>query len=115
VEPFVRAIVCREGFHAHEVEVGVAGTFPTFLVDAVVVKLFGGWPSWRRCHEAELAMHHLLLRQPQIPAPRLLAAGRLYRDGPPWPNLITERLEGTPWRKAGVSETGRTALARRLG
>lgn len=114
--PYVAAVLAREGMEVRELEAGFAGTFPTFLAGDVVVKLLGYFEHWRECHEAELAVHRLLLDHPRVPAPALLAEGRLYEGGgAPWPYLVTRRLAGTAWREASLDRDQRVALARRLG
>ncbi|HEY6738515.1 MAG TPA: phosphotransferase, partial [Actinopolymorphaceae bacterium] len=123
-EPYVRTILARHrlarqgarGVSAPSIVSGFVGTFPTFLVGEVVIKLFGGFPSWRTCHDAELAAHLLLAEHPSIPAPELLAHGRLDDDPEaPWPYLVTRRLSGVAWRDADLLEDDRRRVVAALG
>jgi len=92
------------------------GTYPTFLCGELVVKLFGGWRTWRQAHATERSVLAALARTGEVAAPQLLAAGRLGReDQAPWPYLITSRIPGTPWGKADPSKEHRLSLAAQLG
>jgi hygromycin-B 7''-O-kinase len=91
------------------------GTFPTFLVDGLVVKLFGHFQGWRSSYETELAMNQLLLDYPLIPAPALIAHGQLYDDAEPWPYVVTARLRGCAWRDRQLSAPVGRRLAARIG
>ncbi|MDX6552635.1 MAG: hygromycin-B 7-O-kinase [Gaiellales bacterium] len=95
---------------------GFNATYPTFVYGEVVVKLFGFVPSWREAHAAELAAHDVLATDPEIRAPSLLAAGRLYDDeDAAWPYLITTRMPGVASWRAGLSTADRRSLAAELG
>jgi aminoglycoside phosphotransferase (APT) family kinase protein len=113
--PYVAAALARHGLPVGQPEVGAVGTFPTFLVGRYVVKLFGELFSGPVCHEAELSIHRLLLAHPAVPAPRLVAEGRLFDDGWPWPYLVTTRLDGASWSDARLRAKERQAVARQLG
>src|SRR5262245_5954929 len=78
--PYVAAVLKREGLSGRELVAGAGSTYPTFLCGDVVVKLFGGTATWRASSATEHAMHAALAADPQIAAPRLLAAGQLYDD-----------------------------------
>src|SRR2546423_14131682 len=92
-EPYIRAALDHHGLEGAALEAPFVGTFPTFLVGDVVVKLFGPAFDGPASHEAELAMHRLLASHPEIRAPALVASGQLYDDQPDWPYLVTERLQ----------------------
>jgi Ser/Thr protein kinase RdoA (MazF antagonist) len=84
------------------------------------VKLFGELFFGPECHAAERSIQRLLLDQPEIPAPMLVAegdlfAGALLNDGWPWPYLITTRLGGRAWSDAAPAPAEGAAIARRLG
>ena len=51
-------------------EAGFNATYPTFVCDEVVVKLFGGPGPWRRSFTGERAAHDLIADDPGIAAPR---------------------------------------------
>jgi aminoglycoside phosphotransferase (APT) family kinase protein len=61
-------------------------------------------------------VHRALLDHAEIPAPALVAHGRLYYDDDAsWPYLVTRRMSGVAWRDADLTRPERLALARRLG
>ena len=103
--PYVAEVLKREGLPGGRPVSGFPGTFPTFLVGDLVVKLYGeafdGGASW----EAEVEMHRLLAGQPAIPAPALVASGTLWPDHRRWPYLVTERLPGVALRDQPESRT----------
>lgn len=115
--PYVREVLRRHRrLEARgDLGAGFVGTFPTFLVGGLVVKLFGYFEGWRTCFETELAMHRLLLGHPRVPAPALVAHGQLYDGREPWPYLVTSRLRGRAWRDVRLPATVGTRLAGRLG
>jgi aminoglycoside phosphotransferase (APT) family kinase protein len=96
--PYVRAALAGLGLPQAPVETPFIGTFPTFLVGDMVVKLFGEGFDGKRSFEAEALLHQLLARHHEIPAPELIASGRLFESEPSWPYLITRRLTGRPVR-----------------
>lgn len=110
-DPWVREVLDRHDLPAVEIEEPFVGTFPTFLVGDVVVKLFGEGFDGVASHGAELAMHELLASHRDIPAPGLVASGWLYDDEPRWPYLVTERIAGVAVREGGAS----IEVASRLG
>ena len=114
-QPYVTEVLRRQGLPVAPVEPPFTGTFPTFLVGSVVVKLFGSAFDGSESHAAELAMHLLLADHPGIPAPALLAAGHLFDDGHRWPYLVTERLAGVAIRDAGLSGDEAVSTATSLG
>lgn len=105
--PYVLAVLRRHHLPITSVEAPFPGSFPTFLVGDLVVKLFGDTFDGPASHAAELAMHELLAGHPAIAAPALVAAGHLFQDAPAWPYLVTERLAGVAVRDAEL--TGRVA------
>lgn len=95
---------------------GFNPTHPTFVCGDVVVKLFGARPAWRVSHAAERAALAAVASDPAIPAPRLLAEGRLRDDADaPWPYLVTTRVPGASWREASLSDLRRRSVAEELG
>jgi hygromycin-B 7''-O-kinase len=113
--PYVAAALARHRLPVVAPEVGSVGTFPTFLVGRYVVKLFGELFFGPECHQVERSLQRLLLTQPDIPAPALVAEGELFDEGWPWPYLITTRLAGTAWSDATLDLPERQSLARQLG
>lgn len=117
--PYVREVLSRHGLPVEAPRPGFVGTFPTFLAGRYVVKLFGELFDGAARYETELSVQRLLATQPDIPAPTLVAHGRLFDHHPPpawpWPYLVTSRLPGTAWRDAALHPQQRAAVARRLG
>lgn len=115
---YVRTALERSGLPTDRIEAPFVGTFPTFLAGDVVVKLFGETFDGADCFAAELAMAELLAAEPGIPAPGLVASGRLYDDHDhwpwPWPYLIMERLTSVPIREARTAPSV-PAVAAELG
>jgi hygromycin-B 7''-O-kinase len=95
---------------------GARGTYPTFLVGDVVVKLFGHVPSWREGHARERAAQSLLTTHTEIAAPRLLASGSLYGGhDAEWPYLISTRMSGVAWASADLTHDQRRDVVGELG
>lgn len=99
--PWVEAVLDRHRLLGPPIEAPRVGTFPTFLVGDVVVKLFGDRFDGAESAAAERAVHELLAGHPDIPAPALVASGALFDDGHPWPYLVTERFPGRAVRELG--------------
>lgn len=116
--PYIAEILDRHDLRdaGQEPVPGFNATYPTFLYGDVVIKLFGHFRSWRESHAAERAAHALVATDPEIATPSLLAEGRLYDDGHArWPYLITRRMAGIPWWRAGLSTEQQLSVAADLG
>ena len=116
--PHVAAALDQHGLpHTAEVIVsGGHGTYPTFLVGDVVVKLFGHVPTWREGYARERAAQTLLTSHPDIAAPRLLGWGALYEGAAAqWPYLISTRMSGVPWARADLTRGQQRAVVAELG
>ena len=112
--PSVREVCARHGLPEGAIRPGLAGSYPTFIVDErIVVKFFGrlfdGWTSWR----VESSVAGLVAGLAWFGAPRLLASGR---EGE-WPYLAFRFVPGASIGEARrrVRLADRRALARRLG
>jgi hygromycin-B 7''-O-kinase len=92
--PYVLAALADAGLPRADLETPFVGTCPTFLVGELVVKLFGETFDGAEAFAAERAMGELLTGVPEIPAPAVVATGRLFDGsaGWAWPYLIMERL-----------------------
>lgn len=119
-EPYVRWVVsARFGAVDVAVHAGLAGTYPTFIVDdRWVVKFFGELFHGEATHAAELSVGLLRPEQAGIPAPSLLAHGHLY-DPPErwrWPYLVFEFMEGVSIGEAynDTSRQDKLGVARRV-
>ena len=116
--PLVEDVLDRHDLREAEAEIvgGHNPTYPTFVVGDVVVKFFGFVPTWRMTHAAERAAMTMLLRDPQIRAPRLLATGELREDAhAPWPYLVISRIPGRSIEDTTLTDAQRGALAWELG
>ncbi len=115
--PYVNAALIQAGIPTGQIEAPFVGTFPTFLVGPVVVKMFGERFDGLASYATELAMHELLADHPDVPAPELLAHGDLFLDGDgwAWPYLITRRLFGEALRTFDRSQTDLATVATSLG
>lgn len=115
-EPYVREALDRHHGGCHDVVAGFVGTYPTFLVGDLVVKLFGHFPGWEDAFATERAVHARLARHPDLPVPRVLGHGQLFEQPEnAWPYLITERLPGTAWRDADLTNEQVRGIAHQLG
>lgn len=117
--PFVSVVLARHGLPVEPLQAGFVGTFPTFLSGPYVVKLFGERFEGALRYENELSIHQLLAVHTDVPAPALVAHGRLFEDPPspgwPWPYLVTTRLWGTAWRDLALPPDEGADVARSLG
>lgn len=92
--PYVERICRERDWSCNLVRTGVAGTFPTFIVDEQrVVKFFGRLFDGERCWRVEQEAAHLLLDNPAVPAARLMASGVLEKE-PGWMYLVFEYVPG---------------------
>jgi Ser/Thr protein kinase RdoA (MazF antagonist) len=96
-ELHVRQICSQHGIPCQQVEAGVVGTFPTFIVrsgrdNSVVVKFFGPLFEGVSAFKAEYCLGHFL-REHSLPirSPIILAAGQL---DDPWNYLVFEGIDG---------------------
>ena len=99
---------------------GLAGTYPTFIVDdALVVKFYGEQFRGEPTHAAELAVAMSRPEERGIPAPRMVAHGSLYEgsSGWPWPYVVFEFVEGVSIGEAHerVSHGDKVGIAREVG
>ncbi len=113
---YVVAALDRHGLPHSRIEAPFVGSFPTFLVGDVVVKLFGDAFDGPCCFDVEKAMYELLTPIRDIPAPGLIATGHLFDDPDRWhwPYLISERLAGTAIRDL-PADAMTPAMAEQLG
>lgn len=96
--PYVRLVCQRHSFTPYqEIRAGLAGTYPTFIVeDRWVVKFFGQLFEGGSAFEVERQIGRLLTPEARIPAPAVIASGQLFEDSTdwPWPYLIFEFIPG---------------------
>jgi hygromycin-B 7''-O-kinase len=119
--PHVQAVCRRHNLvPCQPVRAGLAGSFPTFIVnDRWVVKFFGRLFGGENAYETELQVNRLLPPDLAIHAPALLHCGTLRADGPAWawPYLVYEYLPGISIGEVyeQVSFEEKLALAGALG
>lgn len=118
--PYVAEICRRHGIAPHECVVGgTPGTHPVFLVEGRwAVKLFSDLFGGERAWAAERDCYALTASAPQIDAPRQIAEGALFADGPwRWPYLVSSIIPGAAlsavWDE--VTHANRAALAEYAG
>jgi hypothetical protein len=120
-EGYVRQ-VCAQHFNNSPAQVrpGLAGSFPTFIVDERwVVKFFGRLFEGERDYETEVTAGRLLAADPLIPVPAILASGSLFSegDGWPWPYLVFQYIPGVSFGEVydQVPLHEKLAVARQMG
>jgi len=97
-EPFVRHICSKNNLACEQVRAGLAGTYPTFIVDdRWVVKLFGRLFDGELAYAVELESARLVRQDNGIPVPDLIASGDLFSRAERWhwPYLIFQFLPGS--------------------
>jgi hygromycin-B 7''-O-kinase len=120
-QPHVRTVCRRHGLiPCQQVRAGLAGSFPTFIVeDRWVIKFFGRLFGGELAYETELQVNGLLPPGLAVRAPALLYSGSLLADGQTWgwPYLIFEYLPGISIGEVyeQVSFEDKLALAIALG
>jgi hypothetical protein len=104
-EPFVSRVCLQHGFACRNVQPGVPGTYPTFIVEldparsqpsvrSVVVKFFGPLFNGADSFRVERALGHWLEQQSlPVRSPAILSEGEL---DPDWCYLIFEHIPGVP-------------------
>lgn len=115
--PHIAEVLERHGLAgADEPVAGIGGTYPTFVVGDLVVKLFGYHHRWRESYDAEHDALALVATDREIAAPEVLASGQIYPDADAaWPYLIMSRTPGLAWNRAGLSHEQKLSVAMDLG
>ena len=111
-------ILQRHGLNLNQAHVqsGVGGTYPTFVMGDVVLKLFGYLPHWQEAYEAEKSALQAVAGNAAIKAPVLIAVGELHASQPQsWPYLMVSRVPGKPWHEAGLTDAEKQRVAEELG
>jgi hygromycin-B 7''-O-kinase len=115
--PFVERVCRRHDLSCRSIRPGLAGTFPTFIVDEhVVVKFFGQSFKGMRNWQVEKEAAQLMESNPEIPTAHVLASGRP-EHATGWRYLVFDYLPGISLGEVyqEVSRTDKLALARWLG
>jgi aminoglycoside phosphotransferase len=114
--PYVEAALVNSGLSDGEMVRGFVGTYPTFVGERLVVKLFGCFPGWRQSAAAEIAANRAIENDEGISAPKIIALGSLFPgDQADWPFLIMERQTGQAWRDAEPGAPAGRSIASQLG
>ena len=113
--PYVTEVLQRHSLPIKTIEPPFVGSFPTFIVGEVVVKLFARSFDGERSSAVERAMLSLLASEPAIPAPRLVAADSLFDAEPRWPYLVIERVRGQAVRDIPLTDAEGDDVAAELG
>jgi hygromycin-B 7''-O-kinase len=119
-EPFVRAVCKANSLSCHKVRPGLAGTFPTFIIDDLwVIKFFGRIFRGGQTFEVEREAARLTSPAVGIPTAKLLASGNLFsKDAEwPWPYLIFKFIPGESFGEVSdrVSQVQRVKIAAEMG
>lgn len=99
-----------------QLELGIGGTYPTFLHGDIVIKFFGYLPHWRESFHDERAAHEVLAADSAVLVPDVRRSACLFPgEAESWPYLITTRIRGTSWHDASLDREQRLAVATELG
>jgi hypothetical protein len=119
--PYLEAVCRRHGLTPRlPLQTGIAGTYPVFIAGGRwVVKFFGRLFDGGQVYPVELELAGKLGRDPDFPAPALVAQGELFPGGQPWswPYLVFEYLPGLSFSEIGsiLGRRVRLQLAGELG
>jgi Ser/Thr protein kinase RdoA (MazF antagonist) len=117
--PYVGAICVRHDLgNPVTVRAGLPGTHPVFLVnEQYAVKLYTDLFSGEQSYQAEREVYRLIATEPALPAPSLVATGKLFdeQDGWPWPYIVTRVVPGLSITESSVSYTDHLDVAAWLG
>ncbi len=119
--PHVRRVCDEHGLQpCRAVTNRVPGTYPTFIVDdRWVVKFFGQRFEGAEAFAVEQAANRVIAAHGGVPAPAVLASGRLFDDGDgwAWPYLVFAFVPGESLGEAAdrASFEDRLAVAEQLG
>ena len=115
--PFVQEACLWHRLTCKTVRPGLAGTFPTFIVDdRWVIKFFGPLFDGETCWQVEAEAAKLMEAVPEFPVARVLTGGSLETE-PDWHYLVFDFVPGVSigevYKQVSLEE--RLALARWLG
>ncbi len=116
--PHLAEVLDRHDLHAEGATpvAGIGGTYPTFVIGDLVVKLFGYHPLWRESFAAEQGALALAASDAKIFAPGIIAAGELDESSKAaWPYLIMDRVAGISWSRADLSYDQKLNVTHDLG
>jgi hypothetical protein len=112
--PYVAAICVRHDLgNPVTVRAGFSGTHPVFLVnEQYAVKLYTDLFSGEQSYQVEREVYRLIATEPALPAPSLVATGKLFdeHDGWSWPYIVTRVIPGLSMSESEISYTTTAAL-----
>lgn len=99
-----------------DIQAGYNPTYPVFLNDKYVIKLFGYRPNWLDVFNIELAAHETLLKNNSLLAPIILGKGHLFTDNDEsWPYIISTRIHGDSWLNTKMTYADKKIIAAEIG
>ncbi len=116
---YVTAICARHSLeNCTTVRAGFPGTNPVFIVnEKYVVKFYTDLFDGERGYPVEREVYRLIATEPAIPAPSLIATGKLFdeHNGWPWPYIVIRAIPGLSMSESKISTTDHLAVAAWLG
>lgn len=113
-KPWLQLIASRHGLRGAP-RAGGNPTYPTFVLDDAVIKLYGGVPGWPAAAASERAVYACLARDPSLRVPRPLASGQLGEAPASWPYLVLTRVPGTACSQPPPGPAARARLLSAVG
>jgi hygromycin-B 7''-O-kinase len=100
----------------YDITAGFNSTYPVFLIDSYVIKLFGYRHNAEQVFNNERNAHHCLLRDSYIKAPKIIAEGIVTTaDGHLWSYLILEKISGKSWMDNTLTRDEKITVVKELG
>ncbi|MEM0986941.1 MAG: aminoglycoside phosphotransferase family protein [Pseudomonadota bacterium] len=96
---------------------GEGGTFPVFMTERSVIKIYDPrvQSSAPETYDSELHALTQFADDPEIRTPHLIDRGAFGRGAEASPYIVMSRIPGAPWREVRPSPTARAVLAADLG
>lgn len=94
---------------------GFNSTYPVFVMDDVVIKFFCHRSNWQSVFQKERAVHEVLATNPDILAPKILAAGIIGEGEGSWGYKISSRIKGSSWLNTELNREQEILVFSELG
>jgi hygromycin-B 7''-O-kinase len=95
---------------------GFNSTYPVFLIDNIVIKLFGHRANWQETFVNECSAHQILAQDTRICAPQILASGQLPQNkSAPWAYTVSNLVPGHSWLNSDLSPEQQATIVSELG
>jgi hygromycin-B 7''-O-kinase len=109
-------------FKQHDIELnnsdistGFNSTYPVFLIDSYVIKLFGYRHNAEQVFNNERSAHHYLVKDSYIKSPKIMAEGMVTAVvGNLWSYLILEKISGKSWLDSTLTKDKQIAVVTKL-